>query len=284
MIKFSICIITYNEELNISRCLENIYDISDDIIIIDSYSTDKTVELAKKYKNVRIYKNCWPGYSKQRNLANSKAKYDWIFQLDIDEFIPDDLKEELKNIDSMAEFVGYNVPCLDFFYGRWIKHGDWYPQYHTRLYNKKILHMDGEILVHEKLIPHNNQKYKIGTLKSPHLHFSHITVNDTLEGFKKYTNLDSYERINKISSRSYWIIFIKMCVNMSKQFFGRYFIKKGLLDGWHGFYIACMMAWYEFMIHIKLFTLRYYQKNKHKINELGDEHNIDLSFYDKTKK
>jgi len=279
MFRFSICIIVKNEERIIARCLESIRDLSDDIIIVDSFSKDKTIEIAKQFNNINIFQNKWHGYSIQRNFAHTKAKYDWIFWFDADEVISKELYNELKNLNPEAEIAAYKIPRLDFFYGRWIKHGDWYPQYHENLYNKRILTWDENMIVHEKLISKNKKEYKIGFLKSPLLHFSHITINDTIEGFMNYTDLEAIKLYKEKKEVSNFALLLEMWLQIIKQFFGRYFLKQGFRDGIHGFIIACLMSFYKFLQYSKLIIIKYITKNKERIKRDKDKYSIDLGYY-----
>ena len=139
-------IITKNEEFNISRCLQSLKDVADEIVVVDSFSTDSTEEICKSF-NVRFVQQEWLGYSEQKNFANSLASNDWIFSIDADEVLSDELKKsilELKNKNISDDNV-FSMNRLTNYCGHWIRHCGWYPDRKIRIWNRKVGKWQGEI-------------------------------------------------------------------------------------------------------------------------------------------
>lgn len=134
--KISLCIITLNEERNLRRCLESATDLADEIVIVDSGSTDATAAIAAEF-GARFEQHAWHGYGAQKNLALSLALHPWILSLDADEALSPRLREEIARLrEPAAEIGGYSMPRCVFFEGKWIRHGDWYPDRLVRLFRK----------------------------------------------------------------------------------------------------------------------------------------------------
>ena len=189
MKKISTVIITLNEEENIKECLESI-KWTDEIIVIDSFSTDNTVKICKNFsKNVKVFKRKWTGYSNQKNFGIKKAKYNWILSIDADERITPELKEEIKEVLSQKNkeeyYKGYKIPRKNFYFGKWIKWGGNYPDYQLRLFHKKYGKFKN-IPVHEGVIVNG----PVSTLKNPLLHYSYKNIDEYFKRFMKYTELE----------------------------------------------------------------------------------------------
>ncbi|MBU1110461.1 glycosyltransferase family 2 protein [Patescibacteria group bacterium] len=250
----SVYILTLNEEKSIKRCLAHLGCFAD-VVVVDGGSTDKTLEIVSQFPQVRVFKNPWPGFVKQRVFAISKTRNDWVLQVDADEVANEKLCNEIVSLQLDANrIVGYLIPCQDYFYGRWIHHGDWYPQYHLRLFNKTKVSYDQQEIVHEKFI---YDKGKTADLTNPLLHFSHLTINHTLKTFMQYTDLEARILYKKMKQRTPLLLVVLMFYHMARQFFGRYFIKQGFRDGIHGLIIALLMSFYYFLIYAKLLVMNY---------------------------
>lgn len=180
----SAVVITYNEEANIGDCLESI-SWTDEIIVIDSGSTDKTVEIAKKYTD-KVFMHEWSGYSAQKNHGIRLTKEDWILSIDADERVTYDLKKEiLANLGSKS-FNGFYMPRRSYFLGKWLKYSGWYPDYQLRVFRKS----DGkfnERVVHEGVKVSGD----IGYLDSDLIHFPYGNLTHYFEKFNEYTDLSS---------------------------------------------------------------------------------------------
>lgn len=240
MSKISVVIITKNEEKNIKSCLESV-KWADEIIIVDSFSTDKTIEIAKKY-TPKIFVRSFKDYSDQRNYANQQASEPWILTVDADERVTDDLRKEILEAINNVKYDAYWIPCLDYMFGKFIKHGGWYPQYHIRLYKKDKTKWVGK--VHEKPYVEG----KIGYLKNPILHYSHLKISDFLKKLNRYTSIEAQELYNagykpNLLRLIFWPVIV---------FVYKYVCKLGFLDGIHGLVLAVSLAYYHFMRYAKL--------------------------------
>ncbi len=230
MEKISTVIITYNEEKNIKDCLESV-KWTDEIIVVDSYSTDNTIKICKKFgKKVKIFKRKWDSYSNQKNFGIKKTKYNWILSIDADERITPALKEEIKKVLARNQKCnGYKIPRKNFYFGKWIKWGGNYPDYQLRLFNKKYGEFKN-VPVHEGVIVNG----KVCALKNPMLHFSYKSIDDYFKRLIKYTELEKEILISKkvkinIFTILYYIIFLPF-----KKFVSRFIFKLGFLDGLDG--------------------------------------------------
>ena len=172
--KISAVIITNNEEKNIERCIDSLIGVVDEIIVIDSFSTDKTEEICKS-KNVRFVQHEWEGFSKSKNFGNQLVTYDLILSLDADEALSVDLQNSLLDLKNKSDvFEAYSLNRRTNFCGNWINHSGWYPDQKLRLWNKNRGHWEGEI--HEKIKLNNNAT--IEHLNGDLLHYSYHTISD----------------------------------------------------------------------------------------------------------
>lgn len=138
--KISAVIITFNEEQNIKRCLDSLLPVADEIIVVDSYSTDKTEAICSSYEQVDFVKNEFKGHIEQKNFAMNRAKNDFVLSLDADECLSEKLAQEIKSLKTTAEnkIQAYEMPRLNKYCGQWIKHSGWYPDKKLRIWNKKL--------------------------------------------------------------------------------------------------------------------------------------------------
>ncbi|MFC2140518.1 glycosyltransferase family 2 protein [Candidatus Auribacterota bacterium] len=184
-IKISVCIITFDEEKNIRACLESV-KWAEEIIIVDSFSQDKTIEICKEYTD-KIYQVDWEGFGKTKNLALSYATQPWILSLDADERVNEALKDEILAIDQRSD--GYFIPRKSFFGGKWIKYCGWYPDYTIRL----IKNGHGkfkEQKVHEAIEIKGNVVY----LKCPLIHYTYKDITDFVRRLNRYSTLSAEEK------------------------------------------------------------------------------------------
>ncbi len=252
--QISAVIITFNEEDSIASCIESIEEVCEEIIIVDSLSTDKTVEIAKQYPKVKTYSQKWLGYIEQKNYANSLTSYNTILSIDADELLSKELKESIKEIKKLEEdsFKVYEVSRLTNYCGSWIKHCGWYPDKKIRIFDKRSVKWQGE-LVHETLfLPENTQ---IITLKGDLLHYSYKSSTSHIERINKYSSLTAKEAFNRGKKSSIFDIWFRP----KWRFFRDYVIKAGFLDGYAGYQVCKMSAYITFAKYIKL---REYVKHK----------------------
>ncbi|MCD6320355.1 MAG: glycosyltransferase family 2 protein [Candidatus Desulfofervidaceae bacterium] len=241
MPKLSAIIITYNEEKNIEACLKSV-SWADEIIVVDSFSTDKTLEIAAKFTD-KISQHPFYGYGKQKAFALSKASGEWILSIDADERVTPALKEEIEIAISNSEIAGYYLPRKNFFCGRWIRHSGWYPNYQLRLFKRGKARFD-ERLVHEKVVVNG----KIGYLKTPLIHYTYSSLTDFLKKMQKYVDLWAQEKkkagkkggIGRGFFHGFW------------TFFKMFFLQAGFLDGRYGLLLASLYAAYTLAKYARL--------------------------------
>lgn len=235
--KISAVIITYNEEKNIGRCLASLTDIVDDIVVVDSFSTDKTKEICGNYMHVQFIETAWQGYSKTKNYGNSLAKNSWIISLDADEELSEELKKNIRAI-SLDTTCGYEFNRLTNYCGNWVRHCGWYPDIKVRLFDKTNASWEG--VVHEKLEYKNPIQRQLiqGNLN----HYSYYTEQEHLDRLKKYARLSAEEKF-ALNQKSKWY---KIALSPVFKFISVFFFKLGFLDGKTGFTIAKNEAKYNF--------------------------------------
>jgi glycosyltransferase involved in cell wall biosynthesis len=235
--KISATIITSNEESRIARAIESLRCF-DEILVLDSGSTDRTVEIAEKY-GARVVESAWRGYAGQKNLATEKASYDWIFSLDADEALSEALEGEIWQLKkSGPEYDAYTVPRMAQYLGRWILHSGWYPDRKVRLYDRRKARWVGDF-VHESV----QVDGRIGQLRSNLLHFTCDSLSEHLKTMDRYTTLAAQELV----ARKQKIGWRHLIADPAWTFFRTYFIQRGFLDGTEGLTIAYMAAIYTFL-------------------------------------
>jgi glycosyltransferase involved in cell wall biosynthesis len=239
----SVVIITYNEEINIGRCLESVKEIADDVVVVDSGSTDKTEEICKKY-NVQFFTVPWKGYSEQKNYANSLAKYNWIFSIDADEAISEELKKSILEIKHKPEAGNYRICRITNYCGKWIHHSGWYPDIKVRFFSRNLNFWEG--LIHERLNVSDDNV--IPLLKGDCYHYSYYSISGHKEQSRKFSKLAAENLFSKGKKAG----ILKLLFGPGWKFFTMYFIRLGWLDGTKGFTIARISAHAVFQKYNKL--------------------------------
>jgi len=249
--KITACIITFNEERNIGRCLDSLSGIADEIIVVDSFSSDKTETICKK-KNVRFIQQEFLGYVQQKNFALKLATNDWVISLDADEAISENLKKSiltLKNTQNKELLYGYSFNRLTNYCGHWIKHCGWYPDTKLRFVNRhKALWVGKNI--HEKLMILDNSP--IGFLNGDLLHYSYYTRDDHFRQIEHFGNIAAQEFVESGKKINWFIIISKVIF----QFIKSYFIKSGVRDGKIGFTISRLSAYATYRKYLKVLQLQ----------------------------
>ncbi|MFC1485138.1 glycosyltransferase family 2 protein [bacterium] len=239
----SAVVITKNEEKNIDICLKHL-TWADEIIIVDSESTDKTCKIAKKYTD-KIFTAKWQGFAKTKNYAISLAKGDWILSIDADEIVSDELKDEIIKTIKSDDKHGYYLPRLLYFCGKPVKHGGCYPDYQLRLFKKKSGKFE-DIPVHEGVI----LKGIAGYLKNNILHYSYNTMFEYWDRFNRYTELDAEKKFKKGKKFCYLNIGVFVW-----ELFKRLILKLGFLDGIPGIFYHINSSMSSFVKYSKLWEL-----------------------------
>ena len=252
--RISAVVVCYDERDNIEQCLKSL-SWADEIVVVDSFSTDGTAELCKKYTN-RVYQREWPGYIEQKAYAVSLAKNEWVFSLDSDEVVTDILRDEILTRLSADkdEMNGYYVKRHSFYLGRWINHGGWYPDYKLRLFKKDKVFHGGEN-------PHDRYFVKGMTarLKGEIEHYTYRNISDQLSTIDRFSEIAS-EGLYRRDSR---FALIKMLFKPPASFLETYVYKLGFLDGLAGFIISVLTSYYVFVKYAKLWEKRKVGRNSH---------------------
>jgi glycosyltransferase involved in cell wall biosynthesis len=240
-IKISAAIITFNEERNIARVIESLR-CCDEILVLDSGSNDRTVEIASKL-GARVEEASWHGYAAQKNIAAELASNDWVLSLDADESLSEALEAEIWQIKkSGPKFDGYTMPRLAQYLGRWILHSGWYPDRKIRLFDRKRAKWVGEF-VHESV----RVEGRVGHLKSNLLHFTCNSLSEHVRSMDSYTTLAAQEMV----SRGEVATLGRLLADPPWTFFRTYLLNLGFLDGAEGLAIAYMGAFYNFVKYSK---------------------------------
>ena len=240
--KISATIITFNEERNLPRAVESLR-CADEIIIVDSGSTDRTVEIAEKL-GARVVESAWPGYANQKNFAAEQATHDWILSIDADESLSEALEAEIWRLKKNGpQFDAYTMPRLAKYLGRWIHHSGWYPDRKVRLYHRGKARWEGPY-VHESV----SVKGVVGDLESNLLHFTCESLSEHLKTMDRYTTLAAEQLIEAGQT----VTWGRLIFEPPWTFFRAYFVKLGFLDGVEGLAIANMAALYSFLKYAKV--------------------------------
>ncbi len=242
MTKISACIISFNEERKIEACLQSLVPVADEIVIVDSLSTDRTLEIARQYTE-RIFKQTFLGHIEQKNLAVSKASHDWILSLDCDERLSGELTESLLQVKQrIDQYDAYSMPRRTFYIYRWLNYC-WYPDRKIRLFNRNTARWGGTN-------PHDRVETDgthIKRLSGDILHYSFDSISDHLKTIDKFTEIGADELIKKNKrvgvltpiSHATWHL-IKL-----------YIIKRGFLDGFAGLVVSVLSYMHVFTKYAK---------------------------------
>jgi glycosyltransferase involved in cell wall biosynthesis len=242
--KLSVTIITKNEEKSIARCLTSVSNIADEIILVDSGSTDKTCEIAREY-GAKVYNRSFDNYSNQKNYAMDLATGDWILSVDADEEIPKELQSEIIKAITSTSINGYLIPRRNFILYGEIRYTRWSPDKHIWLWRNGLGRWSGDI--HEEV----HVDGEISSLIAAKKHYSYQTVFEFLNMMNSYTTKIAQEMAKKDIKFS----FVAMIFSFKRSFVGRYILKLGFLDGWRGFILSYMMGIYRLTTWIKVWEL-----------------------------
>lgn len=245
--KISVIIITKNEEQDIKKCLESV-KWADEIIVLDSGSTDNTVRICKEYTE-KVYQTDWPGFGIQKNRALEKATGNWVLSIDSDEWLPDNLISEIKHIISDNKNASYYIPRRSYYLGKLIKFGHWRGDKVLRLFKNKYAKFSSD-KVHERIIAVHPSKIT----KNYILHNSFKNHEEVLNKVDQYSTYGAEIKFKKKKQAS---IFTAISHSLF-AFIKSYFIKAGFLDGAEGFMLALSFAEGTFYRYVKL---RHLNKN-----------------------
>ena len=268
-IKISAVIITYNEEEHIENCLQSLKSIADEIIVVDSFSTDKTWDICVK-KKVKFIRHKFEGYIEQKNYAVQQAKYDLILSLDADESLSEEAQKSILFIKQSLDADAYSFNRLTRYCGNWIHYSGWYPDKKIRLFNRKKAYWGGKN-PHDKIIMSDHSI--VHHLQGDVLHHSYESISEHIQKIDKFTTIAAQaaiENIDKINKKhlNFYIIIYPFIV-----FLKNYFLRFGCLDGYYGFLISINASFYSYLKYVKIKSLLVIQNNP--------ENNIEIV---KTKK
>jgi len=250
MPKVSACLITLNEARNIEECLSSV-KWADEIVVVDSGSTDGTVELCRRFTD-RVLVMDWAGHVAQKNRAVEAASNDWVFCIDADERVTPELAREIKSILSEEPpCAGYTVPRRTWYAGRWIWHGGWYPDRKLRLFDRRRGRFTG-------MDPHDRVEVKgpVGKLRNDLLHYSYRDIAHHVRQINRYT--DTMAELK--AARGVGVPLLRMISYPPVKFFKMYLFRMGFLDGPQGLILAVLGAVYEFLKYAKLWEIRVGEK------------------------
>lgn len=247
MPKISAAIITFNEAKNIGRCLLSLTDVADEVIVVDSGSTDETVAIAQDL-GATVVVNKFEGHIQQKNFAITCTNYDWVLSLDADEALGDELKKAILEVKSNLTADGYIFSRLTNYCGKWIKHCGWYPDKKMRLFKKGFGSWGGKN-PHDKYILNHPEKSAV--LQGDLLHYTFYNVAEHKAQIAKFTDIAA-QSLFELGKKSNWPKIIgKACF----KFVRNYFLKRGFLDGITGFHICRLSAYATYLRYYKLMQL-----------------------------
>ncbi len=247
MIKISAVIITRNEERNIGRCLESLENVADEIIVVDSFSTDHTGEICGRHPKVRFVQRDWTNYSDQKNYGVGLAGNRYILSLDADEYLSPRLADSILSVKNEAvNYDAYSFNILNIYCGKKIRHGSWYPGRKVRLWNIEKGGWNGS-LVHEQI--ELAKGATVRHLKGDLLHNSHASIAEHVQKINRYTDIGADVALQKGKDVGFFKIFFAFVW----RFFRDYFIKLGMLDGTYGLIVCALNSYESFLKYSKLY-------------------------------
>ena len=243
MISLSVVIITFNEERNILRCLQSVEGIADEVIVLDSYSKDRTKEICLQ-KQVKFYEHTFTGFNEQKNYALSLASSPYVLSLDADEVLSPELKKSILTVKENWISDGYTMNRMTNYCGTWIRHC-WYPDTKLRMWDSRKGKWDSH-MIHEKVDMIDGAV--ISHLQGDLLHYSYHTLDDHLRQIYKFTEIAAVSAHNNNKKSS----FLKLIYKPIAIFFKLYILKQGFRDGYSGYLIARISAFVVFMKYARL--------------------------------
>jgi glycosyltransferase involved in cell wall biosynthesis len=240
--RVTVTVVTWNEEERLRRCLESV-TWADEIVVVDAGSDDKTVEMARVYTD-HVLIRAWDGFARQKNFALEHATGDWVLSLDADEEVTPELRDEIHRVVGGDEAaVGFAVPRRNIFWGRWLRHGRLYPDWQVRLFRRGCGRFVDRA-VHESV----EVDGPVGRLRGALVHHSYRDVADFVARTNRYTALAADEALK--GGRS--VGGVDLVLRPLGRFVSMYVVHRGFLDGWRGFVLAVLYAYYVFIRSAKI--------------------------------
>lgn len=250
MIKLSAVIITFNEERNIARCLESVKNVADEIVVLDSFSTDATPEICRKY-NVKFFQHAFDGHIQQKNRAVTYASHPHVLSLDADEALDETLQASILRIKSSFDHEGYYMNRLTNYCGHWVRHCGWYPDRKLRLWDSRLGHWTG-INPHDRYEMFSGDK-NTSALKGDILHYSYYTIDDHYRQVEYFTTIAAKAYLEK--GRRAGVL--NLLINPAAKFIDHFLLKLGFLDGRAGYLISRISAYATWLKYKKLRELQH---------------------------
>jgi glycosyltransferase involved in cell wall biosynthesis len=240
--QISVVIITYNEEKRLEAALKSVREVASEIIVVDSFSTDDTIKIAKKYTD-QVFRRKWTNFADQKNFANGKAHGRWILSLDADERLSTELMAEILGLEENPACAGFSMPRQVFYLGKWIRYSGWYPDRKVRLFRRDQARWEGEY-VHEKLVI----KGRIRKLNGVIQHYTYKNIRDHLDRINSFSDLGA-QKLYSQNRKCRWYHLTLLPVS---RFVKSFFLKTGFLDGFAGFVISVLHGYAIFVRYAKL--------------------------------
>jgi glycosyltransferase involved in cell wall biosynthesis len=239
MQNISVIVITKNEERNILRCLISLQGLADEVVVLDSGSTDKTLQICKEM-GAQVHNIEWQGYAKTKNLGHAKAQFSYILSIDADEELSPDLRKAITDLKSEGLNGAYSLDRHNFYLGKWIKRAGWHPDNKIRLFDKDKATWEGDF-VHEELVLTNPEA--VLRIDGPLNHYSIQSIDQHINTVKKYAQLAADRENSEKKPRSA----IKSGLSTIYTFISIYLFKLGMLEGKRGFQIALYSSWSKWL-------------------------------------
>ena len=247
MFKISAAIITFNEEKNLERCLESLTGVVDEIVVLDSFSSDRTQSIAETF-TVKFYAQKFKGHIEQKNDAIDLTTHAMVLSLDADEALSPELKASILTLKNGEAPTAAKMKRLTNYCGKWIRHSGWYPDKKIRLFNKAHARWGGQN-PHDTVLV--DKGYKVLELEGDLLHYSFYTKDQHIQQIHSFSDIASRAAFKK-GKKSY---FLTPYIKATAKFIKAYFIKQGILDGKEGWQISTLSAWASYLRYVKLRNL-----------------------------
>jgi glycosyltransferase involved in cell wall biosynthesis len=244
----SVVIITYNEEHNIGRCIDSVKEVADEVVVLDSFSTDATVQVAEA-KGAYVYRQKFAGYIAQKNKALEFAEHNYVLCLDADEALDDELRASILKAKKGFVFKAYKMNRCANYCGKFIRHGSWYPETKVRLFDKRFLSWGG-FDPHDKVIV--PPTIAVCPLKGDILHYICNSVGQHIKRSDNFSTVAA-RSLHKAGKKTNWL---KIMASPTWSFLHAYILRAGFLNGYHGLMIAFHQARYHFLKYAKLYKLQ----------------------------
>ena len=251
--KISACVTAFNEEDKIGRCLKSL-TWCDEIIVVDSFSTDRTVEICREFTD-RVYQHEWLGYIGQKNLIRGMAAHPWILFLDADEEVSPALRATIEQMfeDNPRAYNGYEFPRMVNYLGRWIRYGEWYPDTKLRLFLKDYGKSAGRE-PHDHVLVEGPVKF----ISDPIFHYTYDDISDHISTMNRFSSITAAEKYRE-GIRFHWV---DILVRPYWRFFKAYILKRGFLCGRHGLLIALVSTFAVTVKYYKLWEIEQQERAK----------------------